>query len=100
MRISAPKDRAAAASAAVTPPIPPRGNPQAPACPSTPPMWWCSITYAVPAERGPAQVPMTPDTESRPSMASLEKYSSMRSAMLPVSSRVTSTTPRSSSPRR
>ena len=39
VRISAPKERAAAESAVVTPPIPPRGNPQVPACPSTPPMW-------------------------------------------------------------
>jgi hypothetical protein len=39
VRISAPDERAAAASAEVTPPMPPRGNPHAPACPSTPPMW-------------------------------------------------------------
>ena len=44
VRSSAPNERAALASAALTPPIPPRGNPQPPACPSTPPMWWCSIT--------------------------------------------------------
>ena len=80
--------------------MPPRGKPQAPAAPSVSPMWWCSITYAVPAERGPAQVPITPETDSRPSIASLSKYPSSRSAMLPVSSRVTSTAPRSSIPRR
>ena len=38
VRISAPNERAAPASAAVTPPIPPRGKPQAPGWPSTPPM--------------------------------------------------------------
>jgi hypothetical protein len=44
VRISAPDERAAAASAAVTPPMPPRGKPQAPACPSSPPIWWWSMT--------------------------------------------------------
>ena len=100
VRSCAPNERAAAASALVTPPIPPRGKPQAPAWPPVSPMWWCSITYAVPADRGPAQVPITPDTESRPSIASLSKYSSIRSAMLAAISRVTSTIRRSSSPRR
>ncbi len=73
VRISAPNDRAAAAIALVTPPIPPRGKPQAPVWPSASPTWWCSITYAVPAERGPAQVPITPDTDSTPRTASLSK---------------------------
>ena len=98
--ICAPNIRAARASAPDTPPMPPRGKPQAPDAPSVSPMWWCSITYAVPAERGPAQVPITPETDSKPSIASLSKYPSSRSAMLPVSSRVTSTAPRSSIPRR
>ena len=44
VRSSAPNERAAAASAPVTPPMPPRGKPHAPACPSVSPMWWCSIT--------------------------------------------------------
>jgi hypothetical protein len=96
----APNIRAARDSAPDTPPMPPRGNPQAPAAPSVSPMWWCSITYAVPAERGPAQVPITPDTDSRPSIASLSKYPSIRSAILLVSSRVMSTAARSSTPRR
>ena len=69
----APYIRAARASAPVTAPIPPRGNPQAPACPPASPTWWCSITYAVPAERGPAHVPITPETDSRPRIASLSK---------------------------
>ena len=43
VRISAPNERAAPARALVTPPIPPRGNPHAPAWPSTSPMWWCSV---------------------------------------------------------
>ena len=42
--------------------MPPRGKPHAAAWPSISPMWWCSITYAVPALRGPAQVPITPET--------------------------------------
>ena len=73
VRISAPNDRAAAAIAPLTPPIPPRGNPHAPDWPSASPTWWCSITYAVPADRGPAQVPITPDTEATPRTASLSK---------------------------
>ena len=44
VRISAPNDRAAAAIAVVTPPMPPRGKPQAPDWPSASPTWWCSIT--------------------------------------------------------
>ena len=42
--IVAPNDRAAEAMAVATAPIPPRGKPHAPACPSASPMWWCSIT--------------------------------------------------------
>ena len=90
----APNIRAARARAPDTAPIPPRGNPQADS-----PMWWCSITYAVPADRGPAHVPITPETDSRPRIASLSKYPSARSAMLSVSSRVTSTAARSSTER-
>ena len=44
VRSSAPNERAAPASALVTPPMPPRGKPHAPACPSVSPMWWCSVT--------------------------------------------------------
>ena len=44
VRSSAPNDRADAASAALTPPMPPRGKPHAPACPPVSPMWWCSMT--------------------------------------------------------
>ena len=95
----APNPRAAAAMAAATAPIPPRGNPQAPDCPPASPTWWCSITYAVPALRGPAQVPMTPDTDSTPRSASLSKYRSSRSAIDPVNSRVMSTAPRTSTAR-
>ncbi len=73
VRTSAPTERAAAASALVTPPIPPRGNPHAPACPPVSPMWWCSITYAVPGDLGPAQAPITPETASTPRTASLSK---------------------------
>ena len=64
------------------------------------PTWWWSMTYAVPADRGPAQVPMTPDTESTPRTASDSKRASTRSAMLSLSSRTTSTAARSSTPRR
>ena len=61
-------DRAADAIAAVRPPIPPSGNPHEPSSPSpTSPIWWWAITKAVPGERGPAHVPITPDTESTPS---------------------------------
>ena len=98
VRISAPNERAAPASALLTPPMPPRGKPHSPVWPSPlmSPMWWCSITYAVPAERGPAQVPMTPETDSTPLMASDSKASSTRSAMLDVISRVMSTALRAS----
>ncbi len=46
------------------------------------------MTYAVPCERGPAQVPMTPLTESAPRIASDSNSSSSRSAMLDVKRRV------------
>ena len=50
------------------PPIPPSGNPHEPSSPSpTSPIWWWAITKAVPGDRGPAHVPITPDTESTPS---------------------------------
>ena len=45
----------------------------------------------MPADLGPAHMPMTPDTDSRPRSASLVKYWSSRSAMLPVISLVMST---------
>ncbi len=92
VRMSTPNERAAAASAWVTPPMPPRGKPHAPMCPSPmSPTWWWAMTYAVPGLRGPAQVPMTPLTESTPFMASDSKWSSTMSAMLSVISRVRST---------
>ncbi len=59
-------------------------------------MWWCSITYAVPALRGPAQVPITPETLSTPRMASDSNRSSTRSATLAVNSRVRSNAARTS----
>ena len=59
-------------------------------------MWWCAMTYAVPGVRGPAQEPITAETDSTPRIASDSKVSSMRSAALLVSSRVRSTALRSS----
>ena len=91
VRICAPNARAAPAIAPVTPPIPPAGKPHA-----VSPTWWCSITYAVPALRGPAQVPITPETDSTPRMASETNRSSTRSAMLDVNSRVRSNAARTS----
>ena len=99
VRISAPKDRAADAIAAVRPPIPPSGNPHEPSSPSpTSPILWWAITNAVPGERGPAHVPITPDTESTPSTSGDSKKSSRRSATLIENRRVTSATPRTPSP--
>ena len=44
--------------------MPPSGKPHEPSWPSpTSPILWCAITYAVPAERGPAHVPITPLTD-------------------------------------
>ena len=101
VRTVAPCARAAAASARVRPPIPPSGNPHCPSWPSpTSPMWWCAITYAVPGERGPAHVPITPLTDSTPCISGDSKKSSSRSAMLIVNSRVASATARVSSRRR
>ena len=95
VRTSAPNDSAASRSAWVTAPMPPSGNPHAPSWPSpTSPSLWCAITYAVPADRGPAHVPMTPLTESTPRIASDSNSSSTRSAMLIVKSRVMSATAR------
>jgi hypothetical protein len=71
--------------------MPPRGKPQV-----VSPTWWWSITYAVPALRGPAQVPMTPETDSTPRIASDSNRSSTRSAMLAVNSRVRSNAARTS----
>ena len=89
VRTVAPNDSAASRSAWVTAPIPPSGNPHAPSLPSpTSPILWCAMTYAVPWERGPAQVPMTPLTESAPRIASDSNSSSSRSAMLDVNRRV------------
>ena len=69
--------------AVVTLPMPPSGNPHDPMGPSpTLPMLWCAITYAVPGDRGPAHVPMTPLTDKTPLRASDSKWSSRRSAML------------------
>ncbi len=99
VQISAPNDRAAAAIAPLTAPMPPRGNPQAPACPAASPMWWCRVTYPVPGDRGPAHMPITPETDSTPRSASLSKYWSSRSAMLPLNSRVRSTASLVSMPR-
>ena len=81
-------------------PIPPRAKPHAPVCPSTAsPTWWCSMTYAVPALRGPAHMPMTPDTDRTPRIASDSKRSSTMSAKLAVNRRVRSYAARTSTPR-
>ena len=56
------------------------------------------MTYAVPGLRGPAQVPITPETARTPRMASDSKKSSTRSATLLVSSRVRSKALRVSTP--
>ena len=87
------------AAPAVTAPMPPSGKPHEPSWPSpTSPILWCAITYAVPGERGPAQVPMTPLTDEHAVHRGDSKYSSSRSAMLIVNSRVTSAAPRASTP--
>ena len=58
---------AAEAIAWVRPPMPPSGKPQEPSSPSpTSPILWWAMTNAVPGDRGPAHVPMTPETESTP----------------------------------
>ena len=58
--------------------------------------WWCSVTNAVPALRGPPHVPITPETLSSPRIASDSNRSSTRSAMLVVNSRVRSNAARTS----
>ena len=59
VRTTAPNDSAALRSASLTAPIPPRGKPHDASWPSPmSPILWCAITNAVPAERGPAHVPM------------------------------------------
>ena len=74
VRTFAPNDSAASRSAPVTAPMPPSGKPHAPIFPSpTSPILWWAITYAVPAERGPAHVPMTPLTLRTPFIASDSK---------------------------
>ena len=73
VRISAPNERAAAASAAVTPPMPPRGNPQAPGLAVHAADVVMQHHVGGAADLGPAQVPITPDTDSRPRSASLSK---------------------------
>ena len=79
--------------------MPPAGNPHEPSWPSpTSPIWWWAITNAVPGDRGPAHVPITPDTESTPSICGDSKKSSSRSATLIENSRVTSATPRTPRP--
>ena len=94
VRTVAPNDSAALRNAPVTPPIPPRGKPHVPSSPSpTSPILWCAITYAVPAERGPAHVPMTPLTDRTPRIGGDSNQSSSRSEMLLVNRRVTSATP-------
>src|SRR3954447_21881769 len=42
---------------------------------------WCAITKAVPGERGPAHVPITPETDKTPCISGDSKYSSTRSAI-------------------
>ena len=91
VRTTTPFASAARRNAWVTPPIPPSGKPQVPSCPSpTSPILWWAMTYAVPAERGPAHVPITPLTDSTPFICGDSKCSSSRSAMLIVNRRVTS----------
>ena len=70
----------------------PPGTPTRPSRPPSPtsPTLWCTVTYAVPGERGPAQVPITPLTARTPLSCGLSKWSSRRSAMLEVNSRVRS----------
>ena len=75
-------------------PCRPRGSPTTRAArrPASP-ILWCAITYAVPGERGPAHVPITPLTDSTPCICGDANHSSSRSAMLDVNRRVTSPTP-------
>jgi hypothetical protein len=56
------------------------------------------MTKAVPGERGPAHVPITPDTDRTPSTSGDSKKSSSRSATLIENNRVTSATPRTPRP--
>ena len=62
-------------------------------------MEWWAITNAVPGSYGPAQVPITPLTAIAPLTCGEVNQSSSRSAMLMVSSRVTSAVVRTSIPR-
>ena len=86
--------------ASETAPMPPSGKPQLPRCPSpTSPIEWWAITYAVPGESGPAQVPITPLMARLALTCSDSNQSSSRSLTLMVISRVTSPTVRTSRPR-
>ena len=49
--------------------MPPSGKPHEPSSPSpTSPILWWAMTNAVPGDRGPAHVPITPETDSTPSI--------------------------------
>ncbi len=94
VRISAPADSAARAMALETPPMPPRTQPQAPACPATSPIQWCISTYAEPGDIGPHHAPITACVASAPFTRSSSNHSSRKSAALIVNSRTISCTSR------
>ena len=101
VRISAPNASADPRMDAETAPIPPCGNPQLTTAlsPPTPPIAWCSSTYAVPGSSGPAHCPINPSTIMIVFICSDSNHRSSRSEMLIVNSRVTSATPRLPRPR-
>ena len=80
VRISAPKDRAAAARASASAPGPPMANADWPGAPRSFPTESDSITAVVPADHGPIAVYWIPRTASAARTASVSKLSPTKSA--------------------
>ena len=90
VRISAPADCAERFRASLSAPIPPRTKPHRPRTPPTPPITWCSSTYAVPGDDGPPLVPMTPSVARASLSSSDSNQSSSTSRALAVNMRASS----------